>query len=77
VKKRNTAKPLALNNSKGSNYCNTEFFNARLNLPEVERALLDVNVGEFLAGDKGARITISKFLVCHYDCSIVHNLLCV
>ncbi len=76
MKKRDTANPLALNNSDWDDHYHTEFFNARLNLPEVEMAL-DVKAGRFLAGDKGARITFSKFLVCHYDCSIVHNLLCV
>jgi hypothetical protein len=61
VKKRDTANPFALNNSDlGDHYHNhTEFFNARLNLPEIEMAV-DVKAGEFLAGDKGARITISN-----------------
>lgn len=60
VKKRDTANPLALSNSDWDDHYDTEFLNARLNLPEVEMAL-DVKAGKFLAGDKGARITISKF----------------
>jgi hypothetical protein len=59
VKKRDTANPLKLNNTDFSDHYDTEFFNTRLNLPEVEMAV-DLKVGKFLAGDKGGRITISK-----------------
>jgi hypothetical protein len=60
VKKRDTANPFKLNNDDFRDHYDTEFLNARLNLPEVEIAI-DVKAGKFLAGDKGARITISKF----------------
>jgi hypothetical protein len=60
VKKRDTANPFKLNNDDFDDHYDTEFLNARLNLPEVEMAL-DVKAGKFLAGDKGARITLSKF----------------
>jgi len=59
VKKRDTANPFKLNDDFRDHY-DTEFLNARLNLPEVEMAV-DVKAGKFLAGDKGTRITISKF----------------
>ena len=42
-------------------YYKTAFFNTRLNFPGPEIAL-DVKYGMFLAGDKGARFTISKFI---------------
>ncbi len=38
----------------------TAFVNTRLNLPEVEGAI-DVKVGQFLAGDRGTKVTVSKF----------------
>ena len=60
VKKRDTANPLKLNNDDFSDYYHTEFVNARLNISELEMSI-DVKAGEFLAGDKGARITVSKF----------------
>lgn len=59
VKKRDSSNPLKLENNDFSDYYDTQFFNARLNLPEVEMAI-DVKAGKFLAGDKGARITVSK-----------------
>lgn len=59
VKKRDPGNPLKLANNDFSDYYDTQFFNARLNLPEVEMAI-DVKAGRFLAGDKGARITVSK-----------------
>jgi hypothetical protein len=59
VKKRDASNPLALNNSDwGDNYT-TAFVNARLNVPELE-VYVDVKAGRFLAGDKGARVTVSK-----------------
>ena len=39
----------------------TAFLNSRLNIPEYDVAL-DVKAGRFLAGDKGAKFTISKFI---------------
>jgi len=61
VKKRDIDNPLMLNNNDFSDYYHTEFFNARLNISELEMSI-DVKAGEFLAGDKGARITVSKFI---------------
>ena len=60
VKKRDTANPFKLNNDDFNDHYDTEFLNARLNLPEVEMAV-DIKAGKFLAGDQGARITLSKF----------------
>jgi hypothetical protein len=60
VKKRDIDNPLKLNNNDFNDYYHTEFVNARLNIQELEMSL-DVKAGEFLAGDKGARITITKF----------------
>jgi len=39
----------------------TAFLNTRLNIPETEMAI-DVKAGRFLAGDTGARFTVSKFI---------------
>jgi hypothetical protein len=39
----------------------TTFLNSRLNIPEYDVAL-DVKAGRFLAGDKGAKFTVSKFI---------------
>ncbi|OPX92441.1 MAG: hypothetical protein A4E58_03354 [Syntrophorhabdus sp. PtaB.Bin006] len=39
----------------------TAFLNTRLNIPEQNIAI-DIKAGRFLAGDKGARITVSKFI---------------
>ena len=36
------------------------FVNTRLNLPEVEGAI-DLKIGQFLAGDRGAKLTLSKY----------------
>ena len=38
----------------------TAFVNTRLNIPEQEIAL-ELKSGQFLAGDRGTRITVSKF----------------
>ena len=60
VKKREPGVPLALkDNSSKENY-KTAFLNTRLNIPEQEISI-DQKMGEFLAGDRGARITVSKF----------------
>jgi hypothetical protein len=58
VRKRDPANPIKLSDDY-TDYYKTAFFNARLNIPELEMAL-DVKAGRFLAGDKGARITLSK-----------------
>lgn len=59
VKKRSTSNPIKLNNTEWDDHYKTAFFNARLNIPELE-AYVDLKAGRFLAGDKGARITVSK-----------------
>lgn len=59
VKKRDIEDPLKLNNNDWSDNYKTAFLNARLNLPELEMAL-DVKAGRFLAGDTGARLTVTK-----------------
>jgi len=59
VKKRDVSNPLALNNSDWSDNYTTAFVNTRLNIPELE-VYVDVKAGRFLAGDKGARVTVSK-----------------
>jgi hypothetical protein len=43
----------------GDNKFHTAFLNGRLNLPERD-VHIDVKAGRFLAGDKGARFTVSK-----------------
>ncbi len=39
----------------------TAFLNTRLNIPEQNIAI-DIKAGRFLAGDKGAKVTVSKFI---------------
>ncbi|HZW36315.1 MAG TPA: YjbH domain-containing protein, partial [Candidatus Deferrimicrobiaceae bacterium] len=46
---------------KESDRFHTSFLNTRLNLPE-HNVFVDVKAGRFLAGDKGARVTLSKFV---------------
>lgn len=58
VRKRDPNDPFKL---KGSDRFHTSFLNARLNLPE-HSVYVDVKAGRFLAGDKGARVTLSKFV---------------
>jgi len=56
VRKREPDAPFSL--KEGGSF-HTEFLNARLNLPEYD-VHIDVKAGRFLAGDKGARFTVSK-----------------
>jgi len=56
VVKRDTGNPFGF---KKDERFHTAFFNTRLNLPEIN-VHLDVKAGRFLAGDKGARVTLSK-----------------
>jgi hypothetical protein len=58
VKKRSPDDPFRLI---GDHWYHTAFANARLNVPEVDLHF-DVKAGRFLAGDKGARFTVSKFI---------------
>jgi len=60
VRKRDPGSPLALKKDDWKDYYTTGFVNGRLNIPEQE-VTLDVKAGQFLAGDRGARFTISKF----------------
>jgi hypothetical protein len=60
VKKRDQDRALGLKENDVRDRYETAFFNTRLNLPEVEGAI-DLKMGQFLAGDRGMRITLSKF----------------
>jgi len=61
VRKRAVDEPFQLKNDDWKEYYNTCFLNTRLNIPELETSI-EVNTGQFLAGDKGARLTVSKFI---------------
>jgi hypothetical protein len=61
VKKRDPDNPLKLEQDSVKDLYTTAFGNVRLNLPECD-VWLDVKAGRFLAGDKGARFTVSKFI---------------
>jgi hypothetical protein len=58
ARKRDPRDPFAL---RGSGTFHTAFLNARLNIPERD-VHIDVKAGRFLAGDKGAKVTVSKFI---------------
>jgi hypothetical protein len=58
VRKRDPRDPFKF---KGDDRFHTAFFNTRLHLPERD-VYVDVKAGRFLAGDKGAKITLSKFV---------------
>lgn len=60
VKKREPGEPFCLKDNPVKEHYTTAFFNARLNIPEQEISI-DLKTGRFLAGDRGTRITISKF----------------
>jgi len=60
VRKREPGVPLQFKHDDWKDYYKTGFVNGRLNIPEQEMAL-DVKAGQFLAGDRGARFTLSKF----------------
>ncbi len=60
VKKRDPDNPLQFKKDDWTDYYKTGFVNGRLNIPELELAI-DVKAGQFLAGDRGARFTVSKF----------------
>jgi len=61
VRKRAVDEPFQLKTDDWKEYYNTCFLNTRLNIPELETSI-EVNTGQFLAGDKGARLTVSKFI---------------
>ncbi len=60
VKKREPGEPFCLKDNPVKEHYTTAFFNVRLNIPEQEISI-DLKTGRFLAGDRGTRITISKF----------------
>jgi hypothetical protein len=60
TKKRAVDNAFKLKNDDWKEYYNTFYFNTRLNIPELETSI-DVKTGQFLAGDQGARVTVSKF----------------
>jgi hypothetical protein len=60
VRKREAGSPFKLKDNDYKDYYTTAFFNTRLNIPELE-ASIDLKSGQFLAGDRGTRITLSKF----------------
>jgi hypothetical protein len=61
VKKRSVANPFTFKDDDWKSYYTPAFVNSRLNLPEMEMSL-DVKAGNFLAGDKGVKVTVSKFI---------------
>jgi len=60
VKKREVGQAFAMKQNDWKNYYTTGFLNTALNIPEAEVSL-DLRTGQFLAGDRGTRLTISKF----------------
>ena len=60
VKKRDPDHPLAFKEDDWKSSYQTAFVNTRLNFPEVEAAI-DFRSGQFLAGDRGTRVTLTKF----------------
>jgi len=61
VKKREPDEPFKLKSDPVKSVFTTAFLNSRLNLPEMDLSL-DIKAGRFLAGDKGVRLTVSKFI---------------
>jgi len=60
VKKREVGQAFAIKQNDWKNYYTTGFINTALNVPEAEVSL-DLRMGQFLAGDRGTRVTLSKF----------------
>lgn len=61
VKKRDPDNPLKLKEDDVKELYTTAFLNTRVNIPE-KGLTFDVKAGRFLAGDLGARFTVSKFI---------------
>ncbi len=61
TKKREVGKPFEIKKNDWKDYFTTAFINGRLNIPEKD-VFLDISAGQFLAGDKGVRFTVSKFI---------------
>jgi hypothetical protein len=60
VKKRDPDMVFGFKENDYKDVYQTAFFNTRINFPEIEAAL-DFKTGQFLAGDRGTVITLSKF----------------
>jgi len=60
VRKREPGSPFQFKQNDWQKHYKTGFANIRLNIPELD-AWLDIKAGQFLAGDRGARFTLSKF----------------
>ena len=61
VKKRAPDNLFELKKNAAKNLFSTSFFNTRLNIPEKELAI-EVKAGQFMAGDKGMRLTVYKYI---------------
>lgn len=61
VKKREPDTAFGLKDGLNGKTYHTWFLNTRLNVPEIDLAI-DVKAGRFLGGDKGAKLTVSKFI---------------
>lgn len=61
VKKRKPDTVLELKRDDVKHLYTTTFVNTRLNFPEID-TIIDLKAGRFLAGDLGARVTLSKFI---------------
>ncbi|MDD2277389.1 MAG: YjbH domain-containing protein [Smithellaceae bacterium] len=59
VKKRDPSNPFKLTNNDWDDNYKTAFINTRVNFQALEM-YVDVKAGRFLAGDKGARVTVTK-----------------
>ena len=60
VKKREIGKAFSFKENDWKSSYTTAFLNTALNIPEAEMTL-DLRTGQFLAGDRGTRVTVSKF----------------
>lgn len=60
VKKRDPDMAFGFKENDYKDVYQTAFFNTRINFPEIEAAL-DFKTGQFLAGDRGTVVTLSKF----------------
>ena len=60
VKKREIGNAFAMKQNDWKDYYTTGFLNTALNIPEADVSL-NLRTGQFLAGDRGTRITLSKF----------------
>jgi hypothetical protein len=61
LKKRDPENFLFLKKDDVKDFYTPIFFNTRINIPEIDGAV-DLKMGRFLAGDRGIRIQVSKFI---------------